>query len=546
MRNLTVLAAVLLSSSMLAATAAAQPDSESLLCSPLGQRLGVCQTIGVTDSAASGVVDLLRKDHMIVPIDQISASVFPSHLVIGAADLDNSQTIALLRRSYRVGKTVAIVNATGPQATRFHRLLRPGEPADCQPVKGQAIIPLYGLQTSRNRVPPQNSSYCLVSLDQRHPLTDRVWLFARFGLAQPQPAVGNGSASRKSPFGFAAAASDDPSPFLTGLTGAKNCSSKGSSNSQGNMQADLYVYAMRAFTDTGCGSCADPGADYYLVQENLSFSKDSSAVNAFGAFVGALTDTTSPSTLIPGGSYNLLFTDPATATTFESSYTNGSSSTASGSVGVSGDGPDVTIGGSVTTSQSQTYSVPATQILNLSSLATAEPEWTFTPQSQPNGALFQINPTWTWFIPQDSYPSHGNGSGQIQFNYYEFLLTAPNTVQADLVGTCGVNFPFTSWTVNPPQISSLTQPQGNNSTTPVGQTFTINGQYLYPSSVTAVLIGGTAVPLSTNVELVNDTTIGVTVPGSFAAGTYPVQVNTQFNGENRFSNTDVSVTLTSN
>lgn len=48
------------------------------------------------------------------------------------------------------------------------------------------------------------------------------------------------------------------------------------------------------------------------------------------------------------------------------------------------------------------------------------------------------------------------------------------------------------------------------------------------SSVTAVLIGGTPVPLATNVDLVDDTEIKVTVGGgNFVAGTNKVQVNTQ-------------------
>ena len=77
-----------------------------------------------------------------------------------------------------------------------------------------------------------------------------------------------------------------------------------------------------------------------------------------------------------------------------------------------------------------------------------------------------------------------------------------------------------------------------------GGQFTITGQYLYPGSVTGVLVGGQAIPLSTNVDLVDDTTIEVTVGDlTLAPGTYPVQVNTQFNGENRFSN-PLDLTLT--
>ena len=46
--------------------------------------------------------------------------------------------------------------------------------------------------------------------------------------------------------------------------------------------------------------------------------------------------------------------------------------------------------------------------------------------------------------------------------------------------------------------------------------------------------------LGTNVDLMDDMTIKVTLGNlTLAAGTYPVQVNTQFNGQNRFSHDDL-------
>jgi hypothetical protein len=83
MRNLTLLTTVLLSSSMLAATAAAQTQSQSHRCKSLEQSLAECQTIGVSTSAAGGALNLLRKDYPIVPIEKTAVGVFPSHLVIG-------------------------------------------------------------------------------------------------------------------------------------------------------------------------------------------------------------------------------------------------------------------------------------------------------------------------------------------------------------------------------------------------------------------------------------------------------------------------------
>ena len=212
----------------------------------------------------------------------------------------------------------------------------------------------------------------------------------------------------------------------------------------------------------------------------------------------------------------------------------------SGSVGFDADGPNVTAGGQVTTSKETTYSVPATTILNELDLATAEPKWEFTPQSL-QGADFQVAPTWTWYVPRDAYPTGGTGSGEIFFNHIAGFADGDGGIGGEPGPQCHVPYPFSAWTVDPPQLSSLDP----TSTEIDGGQFTITGQFLYPGSVTAVLIGGTAIPLSTNVDLADDTTIEVTVGGvSLRPGTYPVQVNTQFNGEDRFSN-QLSLTLTS-
>jgi hypothetical protein len=469
-----------------------------------------------------------------VPIGQTAAGAFPSHLAIGPADLNDSNLIALLKQAYRVGKTVAIVGATEDQASRFHRLLRPGAGANCQPAKGQARIPLYGLQRSRYRFPPQNSSYCLLNLDPQAPAADRRWLRERFGSTPPQPAAGN------------VASTDDSTQFLTDLATATHCSIKSNTTPNGQTVtgaagADLYVYTMRDFTDTGCGGCTHQGADYYLVQDNLTYTKSVSYVNQFLVLAPGLGEAPAPNEFFPITSnfVSLEFTDPATATSYESSYSNSLSETADGSVGLDADGPNVTAGGSVTTDHSTTYSVPPTTILNQSNILTSLPQWTFTPQSLPLNADFQVNPTWTWFIPRDAYPKGGTGNDELEFENNARL--ADNGVfEGEVDQICLVPVPFSAWTVNSPSLSSLTPA----STASNGGVFTITGQYLYPGSVVSVLIGGVAVPLSTNVDLVDDTTIEVTVPGGLGlpAGTYQVQVNTQFNNETRFSNT-LSLTL---
>src|ERR1700722_6282628 len=252
MKSLTLLTTVMLGSWMLAATAAAQTElqsqSQQSRCKSSDQSAGACETIGVSASIAGGALNLLREDFSIVPIEQTAASVFPSHLLIGGADLDNPQIIAWLRRSYRVGKTVAIVGATQGQMNRFHSLLQWGQNANCLLPHGRTTISLYGLQRSLNRFPRQSSSYCLINLDLQHPASDRKWLRERFGLTPPQPPAGKLASTGKVTVSSKLtstpnAATDSTNPFLTDLADATDCGGR-ITTGNGTIQSDAYIYSM--------------------------------------------------------------------------------------------------------------------------------------------------------------------------------------------------------------------------------------------------------------------------------------------------------------
>lgn len=604
MRRLTVVSATLLTSAMIAGTAAAERFSESGQCKVLEIRLERCDSgarlsretrascdrieegfralcgpleiIFASTSAESAALDLLDQDYEVVPIEDANGDAFPNHVVIGPSDLDDPEAIALLREAHRVGKTVAIANATQDEARSFHRLVRAGQDVNCAPPNGQREIELYGLQQSVTRTPPQISSFCLLSLDDGGAAADRRWLRERFGPTPPQPAAGevgledssaslSGLATDSTAFlselverwlgGRPARAQTTSDQFLSDLSTATHCSYKyvPTADETGEFEMDLYIYSMRVFTDSSCASCETPGADYYLVQANVTF------VSYFGnpgmpgaadhmAFVLKASGLSEVSTgdALDTEFVGLEFEDPQTTTTFESSYTNSSSTTVSGSVGVNPTGPNVTAGGSVTAGQSMTYMVPPTTILNQSDIDTAVAQWQFNPQDAVQNADFDVNPTWTWFVPQDAYPSGGTGSGQITFTAFALVgeIDAAGTgysSDSSSSAPCNVSYPFSAWTVAPPQLSSLDP----TSTEIDGGQFTITGEFLYPSSVTAVLIGGVAIPLGTNVDLSDDTTIAVTVPSNLGlqAGTSPVEVQTEYNGENRASNT-LDLTLT--
>jgi hypothetical protein len=600
MRRWTVLLVGWFGCSVVAGAAGADRLSEPGLCRNLENRLERCNSgarlntetrascdriedgfralcgpreiIYASGAAEGAALDLLREDYEVVPIEDANGDAFPHHVVIGASDLDDPDVIALLRAAHRVGKTIAIVHATKAEARTFHRLVRPGQEANCAPAEGQREIELYGLQQSVTRIPPQDSSFCLLSLDHHGAAADRRWLRNRFGPTPPQPPAGGQAGlkdSRASLSGLAtdataflselverwlggrpARAQTTPEQQLTDLATATHCSFKATdtlnSPSLGSVEQDVYVYAMRDFTDTGCSSCANPGADYYLVQDNVTFTP--AVTGAIYDVYGSSPFEASSGLFLTQGLLDLEFADPQTVTTYESSYTNSSSVTASESVGFNSQGPNVTAGGSVTAGESTTYVVPPTTIENLSDTTLASTAWAFYPQSTTTGADFDVAMTWTWDAPQDAYPDGGTGSGQIGFYTTPDILTgnviisgsneqtstSTSNASTQFFSWCYVTYPFSAWTVNPPQLSSLDP----TSTSIDGGQFTITGQYLYPGSVTGVLVGGQAIPLSTNVDLVDDTTIDVTVGDlTLTPGTYPVQVETQYNGENRSSNT---------
>lgn len=227
----------------------------------------------------------------------------------------------------------------------------------CAPLEGQTEIELYGLQQSVTRTPGQSSSFCLLSLNDQA-AADRRWLRDRFGPTPPQPPEGQGGPAAP------------PTEFLTDLADATHCSFKFSSSGLGSVEWDLYTWAMRDFTDTGCGSCPDPGADYYLVEDTATFTPAVSGAS----FDLDIRRPNEASTSMPlSNVVGLEFSNPATEASFVSTYTNSSTVTVNASVGLSKSGPNVTAGETVTTNQSNTVHVPATTIDNNSFTPTAEP-----------------------------------------------------------------------------------------------------------------------------------------------------------------------------
>lgn len=529
MRTLIAAIALAMGSSMLAETAAG--NSLPRVCKFLEQRVDQCasdarlsletraacdrfeqgfrdlcgalETIVATDSADSSALDLLRQDYEIVPIED---AVFPyNHVVIGPADLDDSDVADLLRRAYRAGKTVAITDATEAEVRSFHRLIYAGQAADCvSPDRRSGTIELYGLQQSGN--PPRTGSYCLRNLDDRDPAADRRWLRERFGLQVPGQLT-------------AQALTDDSNEQLTSIATGTSCWYK-DTGSAGNVSWQVQVWAMRNFA---------VAQDYYLVNFNPTLTPLVSNVTEYVVNALRLTEVEgSTSEDINTSAAFIIDEDPATQTSFVSSYENSSSTTVGGSVGVDGTSVQVSANASVTVGNSTTTTIPPVTILQQTNVITVEPSWTFKPQSTTPNSNYAPKTAWVWQIPQAAYPLGGTGSNQLAFPAQANIFSS--SANTDFSSTCNVSVPFLAWSVDAPVLTKLVP-----SSAASGDDVTVQGQYMYPDVVSNVFLGGTPVSPSNLIFGTSSTSFTLVVP-SVGTGSKNVQVETDVS-ETQLSNT---------
>jgi hypothetical protein len=456
---------------------------------------GALETIVATDSSASGALDLLRHDYEIVPIDD---AVFPySHLVIGPTDLADPGVVDLVQRTYRAGKTVAITAATEAEVRRFHRFVHPGQAADCVSAEDPSgMIELYGLQQSPH--PSRTGSYCLRSLDDRAPASDRRWLRERFATKVPGQLT-------PTPVG-------DASSSLANLATGKTCSYKGTKPGYANASYTVQVWAARNFASK---------IDYYLVNFNSILTPLESGTPTYiiNGFSPQETDgSTTESIDVSPQSAQIVDTDPQTVTAYVSSYSNSSSTTITGSIGFDGDSVSGNASESTTTENATTTSVPPTIIENNTDPITLEPGWEFLPQGATQNADFSPKTAWVWELPKSSYPLGGQDSNQLSFDTQAAVEFSNYT--AEFNSTCNVTVPFTTWEVPVPVVTALSPTSAS-----AGDLVTIQGSGLYYPLVTNVLIAGTAIP-SENIDSSDSTgsTLSITVPGTAQSG--PVQVET--------------------
>lgn len=467
-------------------------------------------TIQVGRSAGGEAIRILREGFKLSPLRPTrGASAAP--IVVGVTELSNRRIVQGLIKAYDAGQAVGVTNA-GRRAAEWLRG-RLGEPGA---VRWDSGAPRASLVVFRN-----------TPIDGVRSRPETTVLLPRE--SEAGAGVDRVSADRN--------VLDDLSAVFAPATETIGAPSSSSnlldlansyvtreirSNDAGDaIQVVNTVFAARSFLNQ---------ADFYYVQQEVDYQAGRQPL--FSWYGEATTTLTSPAK--PPG-----LIQPSPQTTLDAtSITSGVETTIGGSVGFDqGSGFNASISGSIAISQSKTVSYEPIDVHNAVNIATGVASWVFTvrdPQRAAGTTTTFFN-QWIWQIP---FTAYAEGQKSIAFHttasaYKTNQVPIPPVVTTDLTSTVPVPFGDV-FTLQAPRVASV-----DHSSVRPGSTFTITGSGLYPSLVTAVLIGGTPLPPG-NYQSVSDTQITVVAPKSVGRSQTVVVQTAQ-----GVSNDDVKITIRS-
>jgi hypothetical protein len=429
-------------------------------------------------------------------------------VVVGAADLRNANTVALLKNDYDGGQTVAIANATEADADTLANLLGDPTPIDLSDGVGRADLVAFQQITDG----PQARLSVSVMLPvadvattpaQRRAGTradrqgDRAYLAEVFtptpSLAAPPPDGGS---------------QDD----LINLAKA-TYNRKLYSDTQGNQaQLTTTVYSVRSFGDQ---------QDLYYVSQELQVT---SGLGTIGQV------SLTPRVLGLLGYPEIDQPSPPTSGVI-TQYTTSVNQSFSGSIGWNQtSGFNASVNGSVSLSNSSTRVVPPVSIMYLPNLGRGALSWLFVSN---NGNLRQItvNDSWIWRVPFQDY-----SQGQTSVSFQAQASVGPVTGPTTYFFTSDVSLPIPfgdTFELQNPAVSGVSVP-----TVAPGGEFMITGSAFYPSLVQGVVIGGQALSPS-SFSVLGDGQIQVVAPNT-PGNALPVIVKTS----QGLSNANVTINIT--
>jgi hypothetical protein len=284
---------------------------------------------------------------------------------------------------------------------------------------------------------------------------------------------------------------DSPSNDLQNLADSYTSHVVNQDTSGSGVQIANSVWAVRSFQNK---------ADFYYVSQEADYWQGADEAIQIPFWVGFADNTFwSPIT-----NSALLQPSPASTNCSEST-TSGVNWNIGGSAGWNQtQGANATLTGGVSVSNSKTITCPSTTITNQGDPGTGEAKWTFSTfaPGPGNSQLISFFNQWIWEVPFSSYESD-QASFPFQSTTREEF--SDGFITASMIDIVPLPLGDT-FTLAQPVVSSVSPA----SVSP-GDKFTITGTGMYPSLVTSVLIGGTAL-LPTQYTTVSDTQVQVIAP----------------------------------
>ena len=482
---------------------ASQDQSEANSAADAFSNLG---TIQVGPSASGQTVRILSTAYTLQPL---SGNVCLSCIgvIVGPADLFVPSIIDQLRAAYEAGHAVGLTNATQASIGRLHDLL--GHRGSVEPVPGGAGVDLVAFRKAQRAdgqfhfsshilLPRAATADPLTERDKRRlkrvskavrrkvrrklvrqrklqqrTITDRNDLKALSRIFSATPVI-----PEPPPGG-------NPEQNLLQLADDYQSHAIASGFQGSQVQIVNTVWDVRSFLNS---------LDlYYILQEVDIEGPISAGASDAGASNSLVQPNAAPTTIQPS---------PQT-TGQTTSITSGVSDSIGGSAGWNQmQGLNALVSGGLTISNSSTTTYPPIAVTNNGNLVTGETSWIYFLLGINGRTQLTFVNQWIWEVPFTAYSA---AQQNITFNSQAFLGILTNSVTANLNSV--VPLPFGDvFALQQPAVTGVSP-----SSVGVGDEFTVTGTGFYPSLVTAVLIGGTAVNPA-NITAVSDTQINVIAP----------------------------------
>jgi hypothetical protein len=469
-------------------------------------------TIQVSRSAGGQAIRVLRKGFKLTPLRAGRGST-TGPIVVGVTELTNRRVVQRLIASYEAGQAVGVTNP-GRKATEWLRQ-RLDDP---HAVFWDTKVPRASLVVFRN-----------VTLDGDRTRPETTVLLPRESVSGTRRLVASRQAVvDRGVFKDLSVVFASPPAVTEAPSGSSNLLDLANSYLTREIRSNDIGDAVQIINTVVAARSFLNKADFYYVLQEVDYRAADQRLDFWAG------DATTRLT-VPSAAPTVIQPSPQT-TLNSTSITSGVDLTIGGSVGFDqGSGLNASLSASSTISQSKTVTYEPIDVTNRVNPSTGVTAWSFSVRDAQRaaGSTNTFFNQWVWQIPFTAYAA-GQSSVTFQTQAEVFKsnqVPISPAVTTDLTSTVPIPFGNT-FSLQSPRVDSV-----SSSTVRAGSTFTIKGSGLYPSLITAVLIGGTPLPAG-NFQSVSDTAITVVAPKTIGHS-QPVVVQTT----QGVSNDNVKITI---